>query len=177
MPLATKADQELFQAITTSAGFAPSLARSIKIIDTDDIPPEDVNGRRKVDGWKMRYKAVVTGDMTNLIGNIHGAAISWLVDTLTSAALVHLHTPTFWGPPMMAGVSLSMEIQYLHPVGLGNELIIDVQVLKCTPTLANLRCEVRNHNLIWRIADDWRAPFPFRASIPRRGTCVLKALQ
>lgn len=61
MLLATKADQELFQAITTSAGFAPSLARSIKIIDTDDIPPEDVNGRRKVDGWKMRYKAVVTG--------------------------------------------------------------------------------------------------------------------
>lgn len=96
---------------------------------------------------------------------------------LTSAALVHLHTPTFWGPPMMAGVSLSMEIQYLHPVGLGSELIIDVQVLKCTPTLANLRCEVRNHNLIWRIADDWRAPFPFRASIPRRGTCVLKVLQ
>ncbi|AFR96680.2 hypothetical protein, variant [Cryptococcus neoformans var. grubii H99] len=143
MPLATKADQELFQAITTSAGFAPSLARSIKIIDTDDIPPEDVNGRRKVDGWKMRYKAVVTGDMTNLIGNIHGAAISWLVDTLTSAALVHLHTPTFWGPPMMAGVSLSMEIQYLHPVGLGSELIIDVQVLKCTPTLANLRCEIK----------------------------------
>lgn len=60
MPLATKADQELFQAITTSAGFAPSLARSIKIIDTDDVPPEDVKGRRKVDGWRMRYEGVVT---------------------------------------------------------------------------------------------------------------------
>lgn len=96
----------------------------------------------------MRYEGVVTEDMTNLIGNIHGAAISWLVDTLTSAALVHLHTPTFWGPPMMAGVSLSMETQYLHPVTLGTDLIIDIQVLKCTPTLANLRCEVSNHNLI-----------------------------
>nr|KIR88875.1 hypothetical protein I308_00956 [Cryptococcus tetragattii IND107] len=81
MPVATKADQELFQAITASAGFAPSLALSIKIIDADDVPPEDVKGRRKLDGWRMRYEGVVTENMTNLIGNMHGAAISWIIDT------------------------------------------------------------------------------------------------
>ncbi|ADV23572.1 Hypothetical Protein CGB_G5050W [Cryptococcus gattii WM276] len=81
MPVATKTDQELFQAITASAGFAPSLALSVKIIDTDDVPPEDVKGRRKLDGWRMRYEGVVTENMTNLIGNMHGAAISWIIDT------------------------------------------------------------------------------------------------
>lgn len=30
--------------------------------------------------WETDHE-LMTSDMTNLIGNIHGAAISWLVDT------------------------------------------------------------------------------------------------
>ncbi|GFZ52108.1 hypothetical protein JCM24511_09881 [Saitozyma sp. JCM 24511] len=79
---------------------------------------------------------------TNIVGTLHGAASAWIVDTCTSAAMVAIHTDTFWGPPMMAGMTLSMELQYLHAAPLGTKLKIAVTILKCTETLANLRCEI-----------------------------------
>nr|ODN86226.1 hypothetical protein L203_04344 [Cryptococcus depauperatus CBS 7841] len=142
--LPTDDEQQRFQTLTAETGFASSLVKSLRILEIDDVPDEDERGRRRVEGWRMSFEGVISQDMTNLFGNLHGAAVSWLVDTLTSVALVQLHTPTFWGPPMMAGVSLSMEIQYLNPGRLGNKILIEVEILKCTLTLANLRCEIKD---------------------------------
>lgn len=43
---------------------------------------------------------------------MHGAAASWIVDNVTSSVLFMLHTPTFWGPPMLTGVSLALDMSY-----------------------------------------------------------------
>ncbi|ODN73049.1 hypothetical protein L202_08444 [Cryptococcus amylolentus CBS 6039] len=144
MPAPTEEQQQTFQRISTHCGFAPSLAPAIRILEMDDIPEQDEKGIRKVDGWRMSYEGVVTDEMTNLIGSIHGAAVVWLVDTLSSAAMIYLHTPTFWGPPMIGGVSLSIHTEYLSPAKLGSKFVVTVDIVKCSKSVASLRCEIRD---------------------------------
>ncbi|KAK8854517.1 hypothetical protein IAR55_003256 [Kwoniella newhampshirensis] len=144
MPQATREQQDHFKVITSMAGFAPSLADNLRIYEIDDIPPEDEKGWRMVDGWKIVFEGVVGKDWTNPLGNMHGAAYAWVFDSCTSAALIGIHTPTFWGPPMLSGISLSMELQYLNPAPMGTRVLIEVEIVKCSPRLANLRCEVKD---------------------------------
>ncbi|WWD19352.1 hypothetical protein CI109_103811 [Kwoniella shandongensis] len=144
MPVPTQEQQDLFQLICNHAGFAPSLADNVRIYEVDEIPPEDERGWRQIDGWKVSFEGTVGDDWTNPLGNMHGAAYAWVLDSCTSAALVATHTPTFWGLPMLSGISLNMELQYLNPAPKGTKLLIDVEIVKCTSKLANLRCDVKD---------------------------------
>ncbi|WVQ80026.1 hypothetical protein IAT38_002127 [Cryptococcus sp. DSM 104549] len=139
----TEEDQAEFQRIAGSAGFGTSLVKSFRVHELDEVPEADAKGRRRLDGWRMSFQGVVTPDMTNLIGNLHGAAVTWLLDTCTSAAMCIVATPTFWGPPMLSGVSLSIETQYLNPAPVGTKLLIEVEIVKCSETLANQRVEIK----------------------------------
>jgi len=33
----------------------------------------------------------------------------------TTAAIITIHTPTFWSAPMLGGVTLALDMQYLNP--------------------------------------------------------------
>lgn len=57
-------------------------------------------------------------------------------------ALVALHAEDFWGPPMLAGVSLTLDMSYFNPAPEGMKIRIMVTVDRIGPTLANLRCDV-----------------------------------
>jgi acyl-coenzyme A thioesterase 13 len=52
--------------------------------------------------------------MCNPLGNLHGGAAATLVDTVTSASLALLATDSFWGYPMISGVSLTLDMQYYN---------------------------------------------------------------
>ncbi|WWC63614.1 uncharacterized protein I303_106219 [Kwoniella dejecticola CBS 10117] len=144
MPKPTQEDQEFFQRITGSAGYGAHLTKHFSILEIDDVPPTDARGWRKVDGFKMSFRGVVTEEMSNLSGNMHGAAYSWILDTCSSATLIAIHTPTFWGLPDFAGVTLTMELQCLNPASMGTKLLIEVEIVKCSVRLANLRCDIKN---------------------------------
>ncbi|CAD6568212.1 MAG: hypothetical protein TREMPRED_004361 [Tremellales sp. Tagirdzhanova-0007] len=115
-----------------------------ELTDIDPLPEADAKGRRKAEGWTVSWQGVVDGAWTNYIGNLHGAAAAWIVDTCTSAALIGLHTPTFWGPPMMSGVSVAMDMQYLAPAPQYTELLVVVEVIRLTTTLANTKCDIKD---------------------------------
>ncbi|RSH85705.1 hypothetical protein EHS25_003846 [Saitozyma podzolica] len=137
------AEQEaLWQSVATMAVYGRDAVRTMRLIETDEVPKADDRGRRRVEGYTIAWEGRVLEDWTNIVGTLHGAASAWIVDTCTSAAMVAIHTDTFWGPPMMAGMTLSMELQYLHAAPLGTKLKIAVTILKCTETLAILRCEI-----------------------------------
>ncbi|WVR09325.1 hypothetical protein IAU60_006391 [Kwoniella sp. DSM 27419] len=144
MPKPTEDNQALFQTITASAGFGSTLAPNLRITELDEVPQEDERGWRKVDGWKMWFETVVTEDMCNPLGALHGAASGWLLDTCTSAALIAVHTPTFWGMPDIGGVTLTMEVQCIKSARLGSELVIEVTIVKCSNRLSNSRCEIKD---------------------------------
>ncbi|WVF67646.1 hypothetical protein IAT40_002405 [Kwoniella sp. CBS 6097] len=144
MPTPTENQQRLFSAIISHAGFGANLEPHIRLYEVDELPEEDEKGWRKVDGWKLSCEGIVTEDMCNPNGVLHGAASAWLLDTCTSAALVGIHTPTFWGLPDLAGVTLTMEIQCLKAAKLGTKFKVDVEIVKCSNKLANLRCEIKD---------------------------------
>ena len=54
-------------------------------------------------------------------------------NSCTSAALIGLHTPTFWGPPMLSGVSLAIDMQYFAPA------------LLSVPVIPSARIQLKSH--------------------------------
>ncbi|WWC71275.1 uncharacterized protein I206_105228 [Kwoniella pini CBS 10737] len=144
MPNPTEEEQESFQRIIGSAGYGSHLSKHFKISEIDELPPTDEKGWRKVNGFKMKFESIVTEDMSNFSGNMHGAAYSWILDTCSSATLIAIHTPTFWGLPDFAGVTLTMELQCLNPAPINTKLLIEVEIIKCSVRLANLRCDIKN---------------------------------
>jgi len=130
----------LFDIVTWNA----DLARSLEIVDHDPFPEPDERGWRRVEGWGMVFEGAVRKEWTNFVGGLHGAAASFIVDTTTSAALIAIHTPTFWPPPLLGGLSLALDIEYFHPAKVGTKLRIKVKFLRCTTTLANIRCDVED---------------------------------
>ncbi|KLT42251.1 hypothetical protein CC85DRAFT_285655 [Cutaneotrichosporon oleaginosum] len=84
----------------------------------DPIPPVNAKGGRTIpaDGWRTIYSLVVTEDMCNPLGNLHGGAAATLVDTVTSASMGLLATDKMWGHPMLTGVSLALDMAYYNAI-------------------------------------------------------------
>lgn len=55
-----------------------------------------------------------TADMCNALGNLHGGAAATLIDTVSSASNAMLATESFWGIPMLSGVSITLDMQYYN---------------------------------------------------------------
>ncbi|OCF35766.1 hypothetical protein I316_02258 [Kwoniella heveanensis BCC8398] len=117
MPTPTEEQQHLFNTVIAHAGFGANLAPHIGLYEVDDPPEEDERGWRKADGWKMSCEETVTQG---------------------------IHTPTFWGLPDLGGVTLTMEIQCLKAAKVGTKYKVDVEIVKCSNRLANLRCEIKD---------------------------------
>lgn len=53
-------------------------------------------------------------DMCNPLGSLHGGAAATLIDTVSSASNALLATDSFWGTPMLSGVSVTLDTQYYN---------------------------------------------------------------
>lgn len=138
----TDEQQQAFLAATRGLFGGDSAAR-LSIRDVGVLPEADDHGhRRRVEGFGVSFQGVVEPGWSNHLGMMHGAAYCWLVDTCTSATLVALSTDTFWGAPNLSGVSVSMDVKYLHPAPVGSTVIVRCTVLKINLTLACVQCDI-----------------------------------
>lgn len=62
MPPATKDQQEMYDRVVALAPYRPKReggAEELTVVEVDEVPEEDSQGRRRVDGWKASWEGVV----------------------------------------------------------------------------------------------------------------------
>lgn len=69
---------------------------------------------------------------------MHGGFSAHLVDSFTTLALLTV------GEEPRPGVSVDMNLTYLKPAAVGEEIFIEAKTLRAGKTLAFLECEIRN---------------------------------
>jgi len=93
--------------------------------------PDDSNQNTRV-----KYAATITvsKDMCNKFGIMHGACVAYLMDTITTCALVSLE-----GPPR---VSLNLNIQFYRPIPIGSKVKIIAYSTSVGRSIAHVRAEM-----------------------------------
>ncbi|KAI9634375.1 uncharacterized protein MKK02DRAFT_37906 [Dioszegia hungarica] len=138
----TEEHEAAWQAFAQVMRFNSSAVKYLQISELDEFPVADKRGRKMIDGWKINWEGKIPPEWDNGNGSMHGAQSAWLVDVCTSAAILLHTTDEFWGPPLRAGVSLNINMTYYHPAIIGTDILVEVEVLKCSATTANLSCNI-----------------------------------
>ncbi|XP_043921686.1 acyl-coenzyme A thioesterase 13-like [Protopterus annectens] len=86
---------------------------------------------------KMVCEMKVEEEHINVHGTLHGGVTATLVDFVSTTALIN----TERGAP---GVTVDMNIMYLSPAKIGDEILITAQILKQGRTLAFATVDVTN---------------------------------
>ncbi|XP_004406545.1 PREDICTED: acyl-coenzyme A thioesterase 13 [Odobenus rosmarus divergens] len=86
---------------------------------------------------KVVCEMKVEDDHTNKYGTLHGGLTATLVDNVSTMALLC----TEWGAP---GVSVDMNITYMSPAKIGEDIVITAHVLKQGKTLAFASVDLMN---------------------------------
>ena len=84
---------------------------------------------------------VIDEEHTNRGGTLHGGLSALLVDNISTLALTSAD-----GQPFSYGVSVNMDLSYLKAAKLGEEILIEANVLKKGRTLAFLEVELRKRS-------------------------------
>jgi len=84
---------------------------------------------------------VIDEEHTNRGGTLHGGLSALLVDNISTLALTSAD-----GEPFSYGVSVNMDLSYLKAAKLGEEILIEANVLKRGRTLAFLEVELRKRS-------------------------------
>ena len=71
-------------------------------------------------------------------GTLHGGFSAHIVDNMSTLALATVQEE------FRPGVSVDMNLTYLKPAKVGEEIIIEARALKAGKTMAFLECEIRN---------------------------------
>ncbi|KAK4886872.1 hypothetical protein RN001_003143, partial [Aquatica leii] len=79
----------------------------------------------------------VEEEYANPMKTLHGAYVATLADTLTTLALL-----THEKCPLLPSISLSLNLSYLKSAKVGEEIIIDSQIVKLGNTMAHLECKI-----------------------------------
>ena len=87
---------------------------------------------------------VIEEEHTNIGGTMHGGLCALLVDNISALAL--LNNPATDLEQLGHGVSVNMELRYLKAAKLGEEILIEANVLKQGRTLAFLEVELRKRS-------------------------------
>lgn len=89
---------------------------------------------------KVSYRLVVSPAMANRFGNLHGGCAATLVDNLSTTILVAVSKPGIF---QYGGVSRTLNVTYLRPVLLGQEIRVICEAVQVGRRLALLRAEIR----------------------------------
>ena len=76
--------------------------------------------------------------MHHRYGTLHGGFSAHIVDNMSTLALATVQDE------FRPGVSVDMNLTYMKPARIGEEIIIEARTLRAGKTLAFLECEIRN---------------------------------
>ena len=76
--------------------------------------------------------------MHHRYGTLHGGFSAHIVDNMSTLALVTVQDE------FRPGVSVDMNLTYMKPAKVGEEIIIEARALKAGRTMVFLECEIRN---------------------------------
>ena len=105
--------------------FDHNLSRALTVVSASRIPKP-----------RVLTRLTVTRAMCNVVGTLHGGAISTLFDMCTTLALIVART---WE---IAGVTRTLSVTCLAPVFLGEEIEIEGEVVQVGKKLGKCRGEM-----------------------------------
>ncbi|WP_440931003.1 PaaI family thioesterase [Candidatus Pelagibacter sp.] len=105
---------------------------------------------RNVSDIKYEFKSKINENHLNVAGITHGGYLAALIDAGagTAAHRVSNNAPC---------VTISLELKYISPSKIGDEIIGTVNILKKTKTLVFLNCELKcRENIIASASGVWK---------------------
>lgn len=85
---------------------------------------------------KVVFKYTIQKNNCNGSGNAHGGHVASLFDLVTSMPLTLINKPGFW---FWLGVSRTLNVTYLKPIPLGEEILVEAEILSIGRKLATIR--------------------------------------
>ena len=92
---------------------------------------------------EVLFRIQPTEDLGNLLGTLHGATVSLLVDTLSSIAGMGYSS----GSATDTSVTINLTTQNIRPLHIGKDLYLLARVKKLGRKLIFLNCEIYDHEL------------------------------
>ncbi|KAH9210737.1 putative acyl-coenzyme A thioesterase 13 [Leptodontidium sp. 2 PMI_412] len=92
---------------------------------------------------KTTFSILVTANLQNPRGNMHGGAQALLVDMCTTMAVAPLSSEEFWH---FGGLTRTLNVTCLKPIPGGEVVYIDCEVKGIGKRLAHITCTLRNAN-------------------------------
>ena len=105
---------------------------------------------RSVSDIKYEFKSKISENHLNVAGITHGGYLAALIDAGagTAAHRISNNAPC---------VTISLELKYIGPSKIGDEIIGTVNILKKTKTLVFLNCELKcRENIIVSASGVWK---------------------
>jgi len=88
----------------------------------------------------VTFRFEVQAQHTNGLGNLHGGCNATLFDFCTSTVLGMVNKPGFW---FFFGVSRSLNVTYLRPVPVGENVLIESELMQVGQRLAHIKGRMR----------------------------------
>ncbi|KAJ6454540.1 hypothetical protein C8R47DRAFT_222717 [Mycena vitilis] len=118
-----------FWHLLSADEFAKDIGKRLRIMEVDF---ED-----KIQRCELRHEIEVAKDMSNFLGVLHGACMSYIADVCCAGCIVLLGTRIGVDARVL---TRSMELSFFHPVFLGDTL----EMTTTSNDLRLARCEIRS---------------------------------
>ncbi|KAH7419631.1 HotDog domain-containing protein [Cadophora sp. MPI-SDFR-AT-0126] len=118
-------------------GFDGPLMKAIKI----ESASVTQNSKTSTPTAKTTFSILVTPNLQNPRGAMHGGAQALLVDMCTTMAIAPLSTEVFWN---FGGLTRTLNVTCLKPAPGGEVVYIDCEVRGIGKRLAHITCTLRN---------------------------------
>lgn len=82
------------------------------------------------------FSYTVQPDNCNRLQNLHGGCAATLFDYCTTLSLAMVNRPGFWS---FMGVSRTLNVTYMRPVPVGEEVLLQCEIVQIGKKLATLR--------------------------------------
>ncbi|KAG9248471.1 putative acyl-coenzyme A thioesterase 13, partial [Calycina marina] len=86
------------------------------------------------------FSFTVQPEHCNRLGNLHGGCAATIFDVCTTTALAPIAKPGYWA---YAGVSRTLNVTYIRPIAIGEEIVIESVVVHAGKRLATITGTMR----------------------------------